>query len=70
MNETMGDLIATLSSQEKECLRILATGKRGGPLMKELVDKGISVETFRSLVDEKLTSEQLVFLLEIADMWL
>lgn len=70
MTETMADLIAELSDQEKECLRILSAGKRGTALTKELLDKGISQETFKTLVNEKVNTEQLLLLMEMADEWL
>ena len=67
--ETMGDVIATLDEQEKECIRILAAGKRGSALSAALQEKGISAEKLKNLVDNKLSLGELNLLMEMHEMW-
>ena len=67
--ETMGDVIANMDEQEKECIRILATGARGTKLKVALDEKGIPNEKFKNLVDNKLTMGELNLLMEMHEMW-
>lgn len=67
---TMGDLIETLTPEEKKIIKKLGEGVRGSKLKAWLEEEGISQETFKKLTDEKLTMDQLMLLMEMADEWL
>lgn len=67
---TMGDLIETLTPEEKKIIKKLGEGVRGTKLTTWLEEEGISQETFKKLTDEKLSMGELTLLMDMADEWL